>query len=223
VNPKDSVRSFLDDLSCLEVPQLVMKYQSRESDGDGILWHHELPHMMLSYGDPDPTTPPKTPSGYLCTASPIGFDLDGVHYYSLESFYHSLKWPESSPERLLCAKSNGDEAHEMSKRLHNTRFSHNGIPIKVGSSEHLLLLSRAVCAKVDQNDIVKELLKKSCWFKLRFSNLYLRAGTSPTPLGVVTPFALMLKRWKLWGPMPAERPVSPDEAFRILLWFDNEN
>ena len=61
-----SIRGLMEeysrDLSELEVPELIGKYVGQDSLWAGVLWHPDLAHIHLSYGEPDPTKLPATPA-----------------------------------------------------------------------------------------------------------------------------------------------------------------
>ncbi len=134
----------------------------------------------------------------LCNWAPTGFELDGQNYNSIESFYHSLKYPEDTEERIDCANISGIQAQLLTRRKRSNYFQYQGDTVIVGSFKHLATVAKAISAKVIQNNSVRESLKETCWAKLEFPLTYTK---NPTALGRVTSLALMIERWKLFGPI----------------------
>jgi predicted NAD-dependent protein-ADP-ribosyltransferase YbiA (DUF1768 family) len=86
------------------------------------------------------------------------FELDGMIYQSVESFWQSLKF-ESDAERLRIALVDGPRAkHEGEKRPQAETFLYDGRRILVGTWQHWELMERACWAKFDQNPDAREAL-----------------------------------------------------------------
>jgi len=87
------------------------------------------------------------------------FDLDGVHYESVEAFWQSIKFPEGSEGRIKTAALIGAKAKKVSKLVKDINvIEYQGQVIKVGSAEHHELMKRAIRAKLEQNPAVLKLL-----------------------------------------------------------------
>ena len=87
------------------------------------------------------------------------FDLDGVHYESVEAFWQSIKFPEGSKDRTETAGLVGGQAKRAGKRTRDIReIEYQSQTTKVGSSEHHKLMRRAIRAKLEQNPGVMKLL-----------------------------------------------------------------
>jgi hypothetical protein len=135
--------------------------------------------------------------GPLISAAPTPFVLDGQRYASVESFYHCLKLPERTDERAECATASPWEAQRLTRRIRAAEFRYSGASYGVGSPEHLVIVGRAVSAKVTQNENVREALRLT-----QRAMLIIRAIHGDLPLSVlgrVTPLVLMTERWKRWG------------------------
>ncbi len=87
------------------------------------------------------------------------FDLDGVHYESVEAFWQSIKFPEGSKDRAETAGLVGGKAKRAGKFTIGIReIDYQGQRIEVGSPEHHDLMKRAIRAKLEQNPEVLKLL-----------------------------------------------------------------
>jgi len=87
------------------------------------------------------------------------FDLDGAHYESVEGFWQSIKFPEGSEERKKIAGLIGGKAKKAGNPAKDvTEIQYQGQTIEVGSSEHHLLMKKAIRAKLEQNPEVLKLL-----------------------------------------------------------------
>lgn len=87
------------------------------------------------------------------------FDLDGIHYESVEGFWQSIKFPEGSADRVRTAGLIGGEAKKTGKRTGGINtIEYQGQTVVVGSPEHHELMKRAIRAKLEQNPNVLKLL-----------------------------------------------------------------
>lgn len=87
------------------------------------------------------------------------FELDGVHYESVEGFWQSIKFPEGSEYRVKTAGLVGGEAKRAGKRTGDiNNIEYQGQTVEVGSPEHHELMKRAIRAKLEQNPNVLKLL-----------------------------------------------------------------
>ena len=87
------------------------------------------------------------------------FELDGVHYESVEGFWQSIKFPKGSKARAEVAGLTGGKAKMAGKQVRNiTMIEYLGKTIKVGSPEHHELMKRAIRAKLEQNPEILKLL-----------------------------------------------------------------
>lgn len=87
------------------------------------------------------------------------FDLDGIHYESVEAFWQSIKFPEGSKERVETALLFGGEAKKAGKSARGIKeIDYQGQRIEIGSPEHHKLMKRAIRAKLEQNPNVLKLL-----------------------------------------------------------------
>jgi len=78
------------------------------------------------------------------------FELDGMRYASVESFWQSLRFPQA--ERSRIAAYDGARAkHESEKQPYGTQILYGGVEIPVGSHGHWRLMKRACYAKFAQN------------------------------------------------------------------------
>ncbi len=90
--------------------------------------------------------------GFLSNFAPTPFDLDGVHYESVEGFWQSIKFPEGSEARAKTALLTGGKAKRAGKKAGEvTGITYQGQTIQVGSPEHHELMKRAIRAKLKQN------------------------------------------------------------------------
>jgi predicted NAD-dependent protein-ADP-ribosyltransferase YbiA (DUF1768 family) len=135
--------------------------------------------------------------GPLVNSAAKDFVLDGERYASVESFYHSLKMVEGSPERAACAMAPASQALRLARRIRRADFQYRGRKYGVNSPDHAALVARAILGKIDQNQEVAEALRVT-----GRSLLVIRAvhrGAAINVLGRVTPLVLMVERWKRWG------------------------
>ena len=129
----------------------------------------------------------------LCNAAPTPFSLDGEGFFSVDSFYEALKFPEGTTERAACAVAPARDARRIARRLRDATFVYRGKPISVHSVEHEGLLAAAISAKVAQNFAVQVALNETGTARLTFP---LTFSNHPGALARVTPLALMIERWK---------------------------
>ncbi len=86
------------------------------------------------------------------------FELDGMHYGSVEAFWQGLKFPESS-RRLEIAPLSGDAARRAGFDAPNVEtFDYHGQSIRVGTVDHWRLMSLACWAKFSQHEASKQAL-----------------------------------------------------------------
>lgn len=76
------------------------------------------------------------------------FDLDGVHYASVEGFYAALKFLEPA-KRAKMAGLYGVVVKTMAKKSKLTKTIYNGEEFAFGSEKHIALIKRAIGAKLD--------------------------------------------------------------------------
>lgn len=87
------------------------------------------------------------------------FDLDGVHYESIEGFWQSIKFPEGSEERKRIAGLVGGKAKRAGNPAKDiTEIQYQGKTIEIGSPEHHQLMKKAIRAKLEHNPEVLKLL-----------------------------------------------------------------
>lgn len=123
----------------------------------------------------------------LASESPTPFELDGLHYASVASFYHSLKLPEGDPRRAAVARG------ERGRRRSGGRvtFDYRGQEFAVGSRDHGLLIARATAAKVRAHEHVRHALLATG------ASLLYMGDTHSQALGRYMPFALMILRLRV--------------------------
>lgn len=115
----------------------------------------EIEKNIINIGLKGETETERTLSNFAHTP----FELDGVHYESVEGFWQSIKFPEGSEDRVKTAGLIGSEAKKTGKRTRGINtIEYQGQTIKVGSSEHHELMKRAIRAKLEQNPRVLKLL-----------------------------------------------------------------
>lgn len=86
------------------------------------------------------------------------FNLDGVQYATVESFWQSLKF-ETETERLALASMSGLEAKRAGRQQPTPdHVFHCGHAVPTGSLEHWALMARACAAKFDQNQEARQAL-----------------------------------------------------------------
>ncbi len=88
------------------------------------------------------------------------FELDGVHYESVEAFWQSIKLPEGSKDRMEIAGLIGGKAKKAGRLTRDIKeIQYQGQTIEVGSPEHHELMRKAIRAKLEQNpDVLKLIL-----------------------------------------------------------------
>ncbi len=87
------------------------------------------------------------------------FELDGVHYESVEAFWQSIKFPEGSKDRVKTAGLVGGTAKKAGKLTRDREeIQYQGQTIEVGSPEHHELMKRAIRAKLERNPEALKLL-----------------------------------------------------------------
>lgn len=85
------------------------------------------------------------------------FELDGIQYRSVESFWQGLYFPED--ERANIARLDGLTAKRFGGvREGQTHVIYDEKNVRIGSFEHHILLFRALKAKFDQNPTHRHLL-----------------------------------------------------------------
>jgi predicted NAD-dependent protein-ADP-ribosyltransferase YbiA (DUF1768 family) len=136
-----------------------------------------------------------TGNNLLCNAAPTPFSVGGERFASVDNFYHALKLPEGMPERLACSMASFREAKHMTRHFARSSFLYAGKSIEVGSLNHAALIAEAICSKISENKIVQTALLSTQRAKLAFRLPYTRG--IPNVLGLITPFVLMVERWKL--------------------------
>ena len=127
--------------------------------------------------------------GQFSNLADIGFEMDGIHYTSLEGLWQGMKYPESkNDERNLNpqvkwahtreevyhmsgfdAKRAGDLANENMKKLGINWITYQGQKINYktdGVMEHYKIIYRASLNKVNQNPELKVLLMKTAGLTL---------------------------------------------------------
>ena len=87
------------------------------------------------------------------------FELDGERFASIEGFWQGIKYPEGSNERRRIFTLFGMEAKFAGDPVkHLEELTYGGQVIKIGSPEHHELMKRALCAKLEQNPKLKDML-----------------------------------------------------------------
>jgi predicted NAD-dependent protein-ADP-ribosyltransferase YbiA (DUF1768 family) len=121
--------------------------------------------MLRDLGDPRLSQPinvtSKHPSPSIQLIGNFGatpFELDGISYASVESFWQSLKCRKDN-DRLRIAKLSGAEAKRASGAFpYEETFTYRGEEILTGSFSHWKLMARACAAKFDQNAAARSAL-----------------------------------------------------------------
>jgi len=86
------------------------------------------------------------------------FELDGMQYVSVESFWQSLKC-HNDQDRQRIAQLPGADAKQAAREFPNKKsFDYRGEQILVGSFSHWELMSRACAAKFEQNPAARDAL-----------------------------------------------------------------
>ena len=131
----------------------------------------------------------------LSNWAPTPFTLDGQTYASVESFYHSLKYPEGSEKRAAIGNLDGPMAQHKAGHRRGKTLQFRGSEIAVDSPEHAAVIAEAVVAKVKQHEAVRDALLGTGNDLLTFPD-----GTKGrNALGQATPLALMIERARLPG------------------------
>src|SRR5947207_686256 len=79
------------------------------------------------------------------------FELDGVHYASVEGFYTGLKWADPAKRADTATYFGTYAKNAASKARGVTSTVYNGETVALGSREHHALIERAIRAKLEQN------------------------------------------------------------------------
>lgn len=86
----------------------------------------------------------------IANFSTTPFDLDGIRYTSIESFWQSLRFPEA--ERPRIAGLAGEEAKRLSSRQpYGSHVRYSNVLVPVGTWHHWQLMKTACLAKFQQN------------------------------------------------------------------------
>jgi hypothetical protein len=127
---------------------------------------------------------------------PTPFQLDEVHYASLEALWQMMKYPEGELEAqdprlalrdwpytreqvcvltMFDAKTAGSRANALLRQLGIAWISYQGNRFEYrdggpGSAEHYRIIRRATEAKLAQNPKIREVLKKTCGLTLRMDH-----------------------------------------------------
>jgi len=115
------------------------------------------------------------------------FELDDIKYFTVEAFWQSLKFIDPIMRAKVASLSDGWDAKQMGKFSRgtlSTKFEYKGNIYNIGSTEHHVLLERALRAKTDQNEDVQKTLLGTGQRPLlhRFKTKYgaWRTGDSPS-------------------------------------------
>jgi predicted NAD-dependent protein-ADP-ribosyltransferase YbiA (DUF1768 family) len=95
--------------------------------------------------------------------APTPFDLDGVRYASVESFWQGLKFPEGSKRRRIAALEGGRARSEGETQGYGASISYGGQEIAVGTWAHWQLMEQACRAKFSQNEEARAALLATGW------------------------------------------------------------
>lgn len=107
-------------------------------------WHEQEIEKMLSNMCPSP------------------FVLDWVTYASVESFWMSIKYPQSDEKHFIARDLVGKEAKKAwDAAKYYKSIQYNGHIILMWSPEHHALMKRAIRAKLEQNHEIAKALKES--------------------------------------------------------------
>lgn len=88
------------------------------------------------------------------------FDLDGIRWASVEAFWKALYHPEH--ERPVFREQYGIPAWAIFlDRPYPKTIQFHGQTIEVGSTDHHILMERALRAKIRQNPSVQDALKRT--------------------------------------------------------------
>ena len=166
--------------------ELVAETISGSIDWGAFLWD-EREQVNLTSGRTGEA------STLLISLAPTPFILDGAAYASVESFYHSLKFPVGSARRAEVAAMPGFEATQKTRRNRARIFRFRGVDVEVDSIEHIAIVAEAVSAKVGQNPKVAEALRATGRARLDLPD----GSERRNALGRATPIALMIERAKL--------------------------
>ena len=79
------------------------------------------------------------------------FELDGLRYRSVESFWQGLKFFDEHDRRRLADLDGPQARSEGEKQGYGATVNYGGEAIVVGTSAHWRLMERACCAKFEQN------------------------------------------------------------------------
>lgn len=188
----------------ISTPEIIRAQEIGIDDGAGVLWSSDpvetlelsaLGVIAWEGRDDFPSGGRDDWGGFnlLCNAAPTPFVLGSERFYSIDSFYETLKLPEGTPERAECAMAPMIVAKRLAHRSVAGEFMYQGDAISVGSPNHSGLLAAAVCAKIEQNRAVQIALLETGTARLIFP---LTFSKHPGPLARVTPLTLMIERWK---------------------------
>ncbi len=98
------------------------------------------------------------PLDLLSNFAATPFELDGIRYASVESFWQGLKF-SSRRERLEIAEMPGPRARKEGEKVgYAATLTYAGAEIPVGTWPHWQLMERATAAKMEQNENAREAL-----------------------------------------------------------------
>jgi predicted NAD-dependent protein-ADP-ribosyltransferase YbiA (DUF1768 family) len=81
--------------------------------------------------------------------APPPFELDGVEYASVESFYVAMLIQNNERKRARVRTYRGVRAKHEIPKTRPEIFTYNGDSIVLGSREHHVLIKRAIRAKLE--------------------------------------------------------------------------
>jgi predicted NAD-dependent protein-ADP-ribosyltransferase YbiA (DUF1768 family) len=126
------------------------------------------------------------------------FELDGIHYGSIEAFWQGLKFPEES-RRLEIAPLFGKDAMRAGRVAAKvSTFEYKGQTIRVGTSAHWRLMKLACLAKFSQHEPARDALISTGERPL----VHLTRKDSRTIPGVIVADIWMRIRYRLLHPYP---------------------
>ena len=86
------------------------------------------------------------------------FELDGLDYQSVESFWQGLKTEDPRERRRIAGLSGAQSKSDRSIPGYSAALEYNGARIVVGTWDHWRLMHRACLAKFQQHDGAREAL-----------------------------------------------------------------
>ena len=112
------------------------------------------------------------------------FDIDGIRWASVEAFWKALYHPEH--ERPVFREQYGIPAWAIFlNRPYPKTIQFHGQTIEVGSTDHHILMERALRAKIRQNTDVQEALRRTRYRV--YEHIPLRRDGSPYPESTTIP------------------------------------